>query len=488
MRNKNVFLMENHNEAVLLWRKTGQKNRILVHIDSHFDFENILDKDPSCLLEIKTISGLKTTAEKNFFWNLTGRKEDELVHIGNYIYPAIKENIVSQFYWIVPDWVFKNTRRIKRFRKEIENIIRFGLKENNKLKWQDNFLISNIFGIKFVICRLKDLPKLEEEVLLDIDVDYFIDNEKLWLDADVFIQRLKERGLDSDFITIAYSVEGGFTPAKYKFIGDHLAYLFNGHSRQHGDFNKAVLLITKALKAKDAKLYSEAVSFLKEAENCYSEYAATYYHLSDLYYKMDSKEQARNYYQKAISADSSYRTLYNNPGPLLEGRFKLKEAEVEYKKMLELDPENFNFFIGLGNIYRKQKKWDIAILYYKKALDLVSDNDEALRNIGYVQMQKKDFDNSLRNLTKALCLKPNDSLTHSYLGFIYLKKKNYNDAMRHSHRAINLGLLTYPALHWRMVYIYFKKKVYDRMRDELKIAFIVSYFYFIWRIKDWLKV
>lgn len=500
MPNKNVFLMENHNQALLLWRKTGQKNRILVHIDRHFDFVNILDKDPAGLLEARSIADFKKMAKNNFFWNLSGRKKDALVHIGNYIYPAVKENIVREFYWIVPDSTFKNNRRIKLFKREIEDIVGFGAKENNKLNWQDNFFISNIGGVKLIISRLKDLPKLDQEVLLDIDVDYFIDNERPWLYPDTFIQKLKERGLSSDFITIAYSVEGGFTPIGYKFIGDHLAYLVNGHNRQVGDFNQAVILIKRALEAKEARLYHQAISLLKEAEDCYLSplplvkgrisypgYAGVYYHLADLYYKIGSKDQARNYYQKAVSADSSYRTLYNNLGPLLEDKLKLKEAEAEYRKMLELDEDNFNSFYGLGSICRKQRKWNEAMLNYKKALVLLPDDAWTLRDIGYIQTQKNDLDNSLRNLTRVLGLKPDDSLTHSWLGLVYLKQGDYNQAMRHTRRAINLGLFTNITLRLRLVYIYFKKRLMLRMFDELKIVFIVSYFVLPGRIKDWLK-
>jgi len=102
MTSKQAVLMENHNDALLWWRKTEQKNRILVHIDSHFDFAWITDKDPQEILNAKTLSDFKASAKENLFWNLSNKKKDELTHIGNYIYPAIKENIVREFYWVVP--------------------------------------------------------------------------------------------------------------------------------------------------------------------------------------------------------------------------------------------------------------------------------------------------------------------------------------------------------------------------------------------------
>lgn len=487
MHGKNVFLMENHNNALSCWRKTCQKNRILVHADSHFDFAWIADKNPQEILDVKSLADFKLAAKENLFWNLTRKSSEELTHIGNYIYPAIKENIVREFYWVLPDSLFSQRRRIIHFKKDIENIIKFSPEEKTRLVWQDDCLVSNICNIKLIICRLKDLPGFEEDVLLDIDVDYFIDKEKLWLYADTFVQRLKEKGLKSDLITIAYSVEGGFTPIGYKFIGDHLAYLLNGHATQNGRFDRVVSLLIKAIKAKDSRLYKEAILYLKEADSCHPGYAAVYYHLSDLYYNTGLNREALEYYQKAVSADSSYRTSYNNAGPMLENRLKLRDAEAEYRKMIELDPDNPDFLIRLGNIYRKRKRWDEALLNYNEALKLNPNSEEALRNIGCIHTVGNDLNDGIEYLKRAISLKPDNPFAHSYLGLIYLKKKDYNEAMRETRRAINSGLFTSPSLRWRLVFIYLKKGLYARMLDELKAAFIVSYFDVFWRLKGWLR-
>ena len=473
--------MENHNDALSEWRKSGQKDRILVHVDTHFDFAWITDRDPLEMLNVKSLSDFKEIAKKNPFWNFSGRKKDELTHIGNYIYPAIKENIVREFFWVVPDSLFRSRRKLMGLKREIDEIIKLNPEEKGRLLWQGDYLVSNICNIQLTICRLKDLPRFEEDVLLDIDVDYFIDNENAWLYPDAFIQILKEKGLKSDLITIAYSVEGGFTPVEYKFFGGYLNYLLNTQKDEH--FERAVSLMIKAIDSHKNKSYKEALQLLKDADACYPNYAPVYFHLSDAYYVMGFKKEAYDYYQKAVSKDSSYRTLYNNRGYLFENKNKLKEAENEYKKMLELDPQNPDFLIKLGNIHRIRKRWDEALLNYNNALKLNPNKEEALQNIGYIQMLNKNIDNGIENLKKALSLKPDNPATHSYLGLAYIKKGDYNEAMRETRRAINIGLSTYPQLRWRLVFIYFKKGLYDRMFDELKAAFITSYFALFWRIK-----
>jgi tetratricopeptide (TPR) repeat protein len=487
MFTKNVFLMENHNDALLCWRKTGQHEKILVHIDAHFDFAWIADKDPQDILNAKSLADFKRIAEKNLFWNLSNKTKDKLTHIGNYIYPAIKEDIVKEFNWVVPDRLFSKRRNIIRLKNEIDSIITLNPKQGSPLKLHGNHLISDLCGIKLVICTLKDLPMLEEDVLLDIDVDYFIDKERAWFYPDRFVKILEEKGLKSDLVTIAYSVEGGFTPIGYKFIGDHLAHMLNGCEKQDSRFDRAVSLIIQAIDARHAKLYKDARRFLEEADGIYPDYAATYFHLSDIYYETGLKKEAHGYYQKAVTIAPSYRTSYNNKGYIFEGKLKLEKAETEYKKMLELDPFNPNPFIGLGNIYKKRKKWDDAMFNYNEALKLDPNNEEALQNIGYIHMIKNDLDKGMENLKKALSLKPDNPLAHSYLGRVYMKKKKYNEAMRETRRAINSGAFTCTQLRWRLVFIYFRKGLYDRMLDELKAAFIVSYYHIFWRVKGWLR-
>src|SRR3990167_7705497 len=278
MISKQAVLMENHNDALLWWRKTAQKNRILVHIDAHFDFAWITDKDTHEILNAKSISDFKTLAKENPFWNLTRKSSDELTHIGNYIYPAIKENIVREFYWVVPDSLFFSRRKVRYFKKEIDEIIKLNPEEKDRLVWHGDYLASKLCNIQLTICRLKDLPEFEEDVLLDIDVDYFIAQEKAWLYPDAFIQILREKKLKSAITTIAYSVEGGFTPIEYKFFGGYLNYLLN--AQKDGHFEKAVSLMIKAIDCKKNKTYKDPLQFLKDADACYPDYAPVYFHLS----------------------------------------------------------------------------------------------------------------------------------------------------------------------------------------------------------------
>lgn len=484
MTKTDIFLIENHNEALSLWRGLSLQNKTLVHIDRHFDFARISDKEPSEILAVKSFFELKKAAEKEPLWNLSRKTKDELVHIGNYIEPAIKEGIVNRFYWVVPDFLCNTPKQIRRLRYEICQMLLRGFKEKVEIVVAGTTLTAQIGEVPLTICAIKDLPQLQEDVLLDIDVDYFIHNNTLWNSVEEFVNLVKQK-LHSQVITIAYSVEEGFTPIEYKCMGDYLANLFDNNSHTNGYFKEAIGCILNAIDAKRKKIYPDAESFLKQALGYCPDYAAIQYHLSMLYYEMGLKDAARDYYHQAVIKDTSYRTLYNNWGPILEDSSKLHQARLEYEKMIELDPQNFNYYVRLGNIASNSRNLEEALKNYNKALEINPESEEALTGRANILLKKRKWDESFKNLNQALSLKPHSPFAHYLAGVIYMKTKRYNQAMRHLRQAINNGFFTVPGLRWRLVFIYLKNKIYNRMFDELKNAFITSYYYVRERIR-WL--
>lgn len=483
MFSSNIFLMENHNEALGFWRKRNLKDKTLVHIDSHFDFAWIADKDPAEILSLDSLDGFKKNIGKNHLWNLSGRPNEELVHIGNYIEPAIKEGIINEFYWVVPDYFCSGKMQLGRLKKEIRNTLIKSLKDTIEIKIENNSLLGRIGDIALIVCPLAGLPRLEEDILLDIDVDYFIRGNTLWLSPDKFVEIVKPK-LRSCVITIAYSVEGGFTPIEYKFIGDYLACLLDdAKAKNNQGFKEAMESLLKAIDAQRKELPKDAESFLMQALTICPDYAAIHYHLSMLYSSLGLKDSSRNYYWQAISRDASYQTPYNNRGPVLESNSKLTQATQEYERMLELDPENFNYYLRLGNIFSQKKHWDQALQNYLRALEINPQCPEAYSGLGYVLLKKKRPNDALESLHQSLALKPHNPFANYWAGVIYMKKKKYNQAMRFIRHALNNGLFTLPQARWRMVLIYGKNKVYNRMFDEFKNACIASYYDIIKRIK-----
>jgi hypothetical protein len=347
----NISLIEDHHEALKIWREKKFKRLDLVHIDAHIDFGFHPAKPIKRIMdEAKSIKELKKNLEYSLAYIRYERDFEKQTNIGNYIYPAMEEGIVKDFYWVVPG----KAKDFKKSFKIIKGILKSLAKqdpyqtENRRQSGEgsrrpnhglvdrtenreDGIISTRFLGIKFVICTLEKLPNLRQRVLLDIDTDFLvidsllnanntakIGKRKPWILPKDLVEKLKKKIKQPEIITIAYSVNGGYTPIKYKHLGDEIAYNFNSR-RFRQRWEKA---------QRTAKYFN-------------------------LFFSSGEKE----HYRKAIKLNPSYRFVDNNYGPLLLSIRKLSKAGDEFLKILRADPKNPACLCGLGNISLEKKQY-----------------------------------------------------------------------------------------------------------------------------------
>ncbi|MDI6839431.1 MAG: UPF0489 family protein [bacterium] len=449
---KDVVMMEDHNEAYFTWQRMGKRDKILLHIDAHIDFAWIDIKDPYQILEeAKSVNEVKRMLEMSILWEQFGKKRESLVNIGNYLYPALRDGIVREVYWVIPG--DSKQKITKRENKMIKNIIKRLMKKNPKgsepVEIKDNCITTRIYGKKFTACRLPDLPRIQEEVLLDIDTDFFvlesilsnndlIKERRPWFFPEELVEYLKRKEIRTNLVTIAYSVEGGFTPLRYKYLGDELKEILK-NTQLEGDFRK----ITHHRKQADIhRLEGRIDDAIYEYENLLKlkpDDASGCYNLSSLYLEKGLIDKASLFYKKAIKIDPTYRTAYNNLGRLYERNGKLGQAKNEYNKILKLDPEDANAHCGLGSIFSKNKMWDKAIVEYERAIKLSGDDFSAHYGIGYVYIRQGKWDEAKKEFKKCVELDSLNSVAHYWLGFIYSKIEDETLAIQEYNRAIQTG-------------------------------------------------
>jgi len=221
---KNIFLMEDHAEAYAIWEEARIKNKILVHIDAHIDFGWRPDRKLHHLLEAKSLKALNDLLEEGSVWDLSQTQTREE---GLSIYFALKNNLISEFYWVVPDAHWGTYKQCKIVKKMIRHI---PLKKTVAV--DGNYIIAEFDDIKIFTCRLWDLPRFQEDVLLDIDLDFLVIKSvsqagpsqlrEPWFRPAELVDELANKKICTDLVTIAYSVDKGFTPAKYKYLGNEL--------------------------------------------------------------------------------------------------------------------------------------------------------------------------------------------------------------------------------------------------------------------------
>lgn len=431
--NKKIFLIEDHDEALKVWREEKVNHLDLVHIDAHIDFGyHPIRPIARVFKEAKSLKDLKSNLEKALAFMRYEKDLDKQTNIGNYIYQAMEEGMVRNFYWVIPGGL-KEFKQSTRFIKGIIKSLNFHTKQTRqaKLCLSKGLIETQLLGRNFVICILEGLPPLKQKVLLDIDTDFLaidsllnadsaarIGKRRPWILPQELVEILKEKMKRPQIITIAYSVNGGYTPMRYKHLGDEMAFLFapedvgrnfknNSQAAQH--FN----------------------SFLSTGE----------------------KED----YQKAVKLNPSYRAADNNYGPLYFALRKFSLAQNEFLKVLRVDRENPACLCGLGGIALERRDFQKAKNYFSSAVDYANNEPNRLnelnlnhklfskvKNQSLFGLARAEF--SLRNFKRAKELllhyktvEPLRPQSYYLLGRIYEKEREFLNAVVCYKDALRLG-------------------------------------------------
>lgn len=233
-----IVIMENHNLAFSVWQKEKVRNRVLIHIDAHLDFGWIPDKKLYKILLSNTLREENLPPNKKVLWH----QEEEImktVNTGNYLYPALRDGVIRELYWVVPDKIWDMPEERAIIKKIFQQILEKQPQEKEApILSGKKSLVTTICGRKFTTCKLANLPTINKSVLLDIDLDFFIVNSRLeerasittankkpWMWPSELIAFLKNKRIKTDCVTISYSVAEGFTPTKYRYLGYEVANL-----------------------------------------------------------------------------------------------------------------------------------------------------------------------------------------------------------------------------------------------------------------------
>ncbi len=354
-----ISLMENHDQAYYLWRDAGFRNRILVHIDAHDDLQYVEAEDP--------------------------------VTIANFICPAIREDIVREVYWVIPDGNWQVAGGIAPVRRRLQKITARYPGPSTRARVEGRQIVGSALGKPIRVCSLDSLPRFQEEVLLDIDVDFLVSRRILWGNHDPralpwcwpeeLVSRMAAKNLRASFTTIAYSVEGGYTPLPWKFLGEELALRLEPQNGVQLRLQAMDLIRRGALAVRQGNPAAAQEPY-QEALLLWPESAAPAFHLAHLHLEMGQTAQAQKFYRQARGLDPSYDTAYNSAGLWYYGQDRLHPAAAEYRRTLALNPEDAYAMLGLGRLALRQRRWAEAENYLQQALARQPDLVDGRRALG----------------------------------------------------------------------------------------------------------
>jgi tetratricopeptide (TPR) repeat protein len=464
-----VFRIENHDEAYPIWRDAGVKDRILLHVDAHHDM-----------------------------WWLKDRAR---VSIADFICPALEDGLVREVIWVIPDgsWTTVGSRR--HVLRAARKILKDYPAPKGIHRIERNRISAVVHGKPLVICSLDSLPPLEEDVLLDLDVDYLLiprvtygkyDEHGLlpWCWPENLLNRLRERTVSSDLVTIAHSVEGGYLPLRWKYLGDELAIRLAQPDRPDAIEGMARMrLAAESLESGDPvaaeKNYLAARQLMAPS-------AAPSFHLALTYARMNRPDEARRCYGEALEREPSYRTPFNSAGLWRLWQKRYREAEREFRRVAALDPDDAYAQVGLGRLAARRKRWREAELYFRRAIGKNDQLVDGWRGLGEALAKTHRIDEAIAAYETSLRLvlsgrkpvssavatfRPQDRLEDPYhaltfrrVAQLFEKKGELSEAIVRYRMAA--AMLDGVGVRSRLALLYARQKDWKRSTLEAGTAFL----------------
>ena len=223
-----IFRCEDHCEVLGIWRTHRIQHLDLVHLDAHIDFgEYAAEPVERVVADAASIAELKSRLEQTLNYLHYEPDVQKQLNIGNYIYPAIREGIVNDFYWVVPG----GSPEFRASANIIRNMLRAIAGRGQRVTRTSSESLRIAYrGRNIVVCTLNSLPVLAGDTLLDIDTDFLVidsvknsDNttaigrRKPWISPAQLAGAIQHKVPCPRVVTIAYSVNGGWTPLRYKY-------------------------------------------------------------------------------------------------------------------------------------------------------------------------------------------------------------------------------------------------------------------------------
>ncbi|UCH80861.1 MAG: hypothetical protein JSW20_14165 [Nitrospiraceae bacterium] len=417
----NIAMVEDHSEVLVQWMKAGYKDMVLVNVDHHDDLRLIPEYKINRLISLY----------KDKKWDEILRERDRgirsLYILGDFIYAAYRLGIVKKLYWVGSSGFLYH----KDILQGADALLRaFGYADDVIATFQKrgNTVTGSIFGLDVTISSIESLPKIKKPVLLTIDTDYFPNKIEKAQSGELavlneFFMNLRNKNMQVQHASIAYSVYGNYTPVTARHIGDEIAHgflhpeIFITHSfpelwiyRDKGfgllrnGFqedalkvfidaldryqNEPTLMLGKAVSLAFIGKDNEAFQAMAELLFIKKEYDYAYIFIGASLGKEKMMERAERYLKEYLRLHPGSIHGLMSYADILYADGRDEEALDIFGKVLAMD-EYVNAVMYAGDALFHLKRYEDAMSYYERGLAL-------LNRIGYRSL--RDYPESVRNM------------------------------------------------------------------------------------------
>lgn len=470
-----VRLFENNSGALIVWRRAGVRDRILVHLDGHADLDWLPDVT---IARLAAASPEELRALERHPYAIDG-KIHERFGTWDFVYPAARLGLVREFVWVVPDGTMSDPRAAYELVRQriLGTMQMIALDDARALHLEGRTIRGSILGLPITICELDDLPAFDEPVLLDVDLDYLTTRSATSqevmsepsLTPDALVVRLSARGIRADLATISFSTIGGHVPPGCRWLGPAIsAALRRAPDAETDRFRRR----TQADVALAAGRKPAAVASLRALAAAHPEDGSLWYALSREEARSGHSAAAAGALAKAVAADpiledaplfeadalrlneryaealplyTGYRTsrpsgpfvayaLWREAGCLVRTG-NTDEAIAALRNMARTAPGHGDTRLELGLLLRERGDLDGAIAQFLEARKILPDLAAYAMALGTAYAQQDRIGEAVDALEAAVLIRPSWGQAQFNLGLLLAKAGRPVDAAAHLNAA-----------------------------------------------------
>ncbi|MEZ5018290.1 MAG: tetratricopeptide repeat protein [Flavipsychrobacter sp.] len=176
--------------------------------------------------------------------------------------------------------------------------------------------------------------------------------------------------------------------------------------KQNKDYIRAYYLLND---------FNKVIDYAKNSDIARISDAWTCYRVGESYYKTQQKQQAVQWYKKAVSIWPYALDFQNKYGISLLATQNITEAKKVFEFILQENKKYAPANTSLGYIYMQEGNMVMAYDYLKKAIAIDPDDEQTLINLAVVYHFKGEDGNAKKNLKQLLKINPDNTKAKAML-------------------------------------------------------------------------
>src|SRR5262245_1688585 len=184
---------------------------------------------------------------------------------------------------------------------------------------------------------------------------------------------------------------------------------------------------------------------LHEAEQIYRQILAAepnnadvWHLLGTIAYRIENREGARSFVERALQCDPNNAGAMNTLGLLLQDQKSVDEGIAWFRRALNLRPDFYEALNNLGNALKARGHISEAVDCYERALKLMPSSAELVNNLGVAFKEQSKLGQAEDCYRRALALDPTYAQAYSNLGAVLLATGKFDETIACCRRAVEI--------------------------------------------------